>query len=50
LNSPKGLAFANDTNPSAAPEPSEWAALGFTAFGIGGLLLKARKRKANAAA
>lgn len=33
--------------PSAAPEPSQWAGLGFTAFGALGLLLKARKRKAG---
>jgi len=36
--------------PSAAPEPSQWAGLGFTAFGALGLILKARKRKAGSEA
>ena len=31
--------------PSAAPEPSQVAALGFTAFGVLALILRARKRK-----
>lgn len=39
-----GFSF-NVNQASAAPEPSEWAALGFTAFGIAGLLLRARRRK-----
>ncbi len=33
---------------SAAPEPSQWAGLGFAAFGALGLILKARKRKSAA--
>lgn len=37
-------------SPSAAPEPSQWAGLGFTAFGALGLILKARKKKAMASA
>lgn len=36
--------------PSAAPEPSQVAALGFTALGLGGLLLRARKRHVAPAA
>lgn len=36
--------------PSAAPEPSQLAGLGFAAFGALGLILKARKRKAGALA
>ncbi len=33
---------------SAAPEPSQLAGLGFTAFGVLGLILRARRRKAAA--
>lgn len=33
-------------SPSAAPEPSQVAGLAFTALGLGGLLLRARRRKA----
>ena len=35
-------------NASSAPEPSQTAALAFTALGLGGLLLRARKKKAQA--
>ena len=38
------------TTPSAAPEPSQVAGLGFAALGIAGLLLKARRKSATAAA
>ena len=37
------------TNPSAAPEPSAWGALGFAAFGLAALTLKARRRAAATA-
>ena len=36
------------SNASAAPEPSQLAGLGFTALGLGALLLRARRRKAQA--
>lgn len=42
------LTDVSGSAPSAAPEPSQLAGLGFAAFGILGLLLKARKRKAGA--
>ncbi len=34
------------SSPSAAPEPSQVAGLALTALGLGGLLLRARRRKA----
>lgn len=37
---------SSSSNPSAAPEPSQFAGLGFTAFGALGLILRARRRKA----
>ncbi len=40
------LAVTN--SPSAAPEPSQLAGMGFTALGLGALLLRARRRKAQA--
>ncbi len=36
------------SSPGAAPEPSQLAGLGFTAFGALGLILRARRRKAAA--
>lgn len=39
------LAVTN--SPSAAPEPSQLAGLSFTALGLGALLLRARRRKAQ---
>ena len=38
------ITYATAATASAAPEPSEWAAMAFTVLGIGGLLLRARKR------
>ena len=40
-----GTTTTNFENVAAAPEPSQWAGLGFTAFGALGLILKARKKK-----
>jgi len=45
-----GTTTTNFENVAAAPEPSQWAGLGFTAFGALGLILKARKKKATASA
>ncbi len=39
-----------DGEVTAAPEPSAWAGLSFTALGLGGLMLRARWRKAAEAA
>lgn len=41
---------ANIDSPSAAPEPSQFAVLGFVAFGLAGLILKARRKTAIATA
>jgi hypothetical protein len=45
-----GATTSNFENASAAPEPSQWAGLGFTAFGALGLILKARKKKSAVSA
>ena len=43
-----GFSFnINNDGASAAPEPSEWAALGLSAFGLAGLLLRVRRRNTN---
>jgi hypothetical protein len=42
--------YGTASTPSAAPEPSQMAGMGFTVLGLGGLLLRARKRKAGASA
>ena len=45
-----GTTTTNFENVAAAPEPSQWAGLGFTAFGALGLILKARKKKSAVSA
>jgi hypothetical protein len=48
---PKGVDYLNITvsgqgpSPSAVPEPGEWAAMGMLASGLGGLVVRARRRK-----
>jgi hypothetical protein len=46
---PKGVDYLNITvsgqGPSAVPEPGEWAAMGMLASGLGGLVVRARRRK-----
>jgi len=44
---PKGVDYLNITvtGPNAVPEPGEWAAMGMLASGLGGLVVRARRRK-----
>ena len=46
----RGVDFAPNSNtlPAAAPEPSQVAGLGFFAFGLGGVILKARRKRSTA--
>lgn len=41
----RDIGYNSKSNASAAPEPSEFAGLGFAAFGVLGLIWKAKKRK-----
>jgi hypothetical protein len=42
---PKGVDYLNITVSSPVPEPGEWAAMGMLASGLGGLVVRARRRK-----
>jgi len=42
---PKGVDYLNITVTSPVPEPGEWAAMGMLASGLGGLVVRARRRK-----
>jgi len=46
----RGVDFAPNSNtlPAAAPEPSQVAGLGFFAFGLAGVILKARRKRSTA--
>lgn len=41
---PKGVDYLNITVSSPVPEPGEWAAMGMLASGLGGLVVRARRR------
>lgn len=42
---PKGVDYLNITVSSPVPEPGEWAAMGMLASGLGGLVVRGRRRK-----
>ncbi len=42
---PRGVDYLNITVSSPVPEPGEWAAMGMLASGLGGLVVRARRRK-----
>lgn len=45
-----GIIQVDDVSVTAVPEPSQWAVFGLGAFGIGGLIIKARRKQAAQAA